>query len=115
MSEAPELKVGDKIAFRAGYGTGQWQIVPVERITPKGFIKCGTYTLNPDLLIRGRRNAWGPYRGEIATPEIIHEAKVQQARSEISIVNTSKLSDEAAMKIYNIIKEEHAKSERTEE
>jgi hypothetical protein len=63
------VKVGDELAFRGTYGR-TWNIHRVTEITPTGRIKCGSvYTLNPNLTIRGARK-WGPYEGQLVTPEI---------------------------------------------
>ena len=69
------LKVGDELAF---VNSNTISIIPIERITATGRIKCGTYELNPDLSIRGRRQRWGPYRGEIVTDKHREEMALVQ-------------------------------------
>jgi hypothetical protein len=65
------VKVGDELAFRLGF-SGNYVIRRVEKITPSGRIKCGSYELNADLSVRGKvaRGCWGPYRAEPVTAEI---------------------------------------------
>ena len=62
------VKVGDELAFRGCYGR-EWSIFKVTGITPTGRIKCGHYTLDPNLRIRGPQK-WGPYEAKSVTPEI---------------------------------------------
>lgn len=66
------VKVGDELAFARRYGG--WDFRAVESITPTGRIKCGIYTLNPDLTIRGA-SAYGPYSAQIATDEMRAEMR----------------------------------------
>ena len=65
-----DIKVGDELAFKVGYGVWSWMIHKVTKITPTGRVKCGPYTLNPDLSRRGDTGHTGPYKGEPVTDTI---------------------------------------------
>lgn len=70
MSDEP-IKVGDELAFDYGYGKGRWMICKVDKVTPSGRIKCGYYTLNPDMTVTGRADSWSfPYRAQRVTDDI---------------------------------------------
>lgn len=104
MSE--QIKVGDELAFRGGYGR-EWAIYKVTAITPTGRIKCGdAYTLDPNLRIRGP-NKWGSYEANRVTPEI--REKVDRAEL-LDAINRQKsrmssLSAEQLRRIVAIISE----------
>ena len=62
------VKVGDELAFVKRYGKG-WDFYTVTGVTPSGRIKCGPYTLNADLTVRGGgRN--DPYAAKVITEEM---------------------------------------------
>ena len=64
------VKVGDEIAFRTNYGRDV-VIEKVEKVSPTGRISCTSWTLNPDLTVRGRISGFDRvYRGEIVTNEL---------------------------------------------
>ncbi|WP_417459149.1 hypothetical protein [Kordiimonas sp.] len=102
-----KVKVGDELAFRSG--SGYIWIQKVDRITPTGRIVCGSYTLNPDLSVRGL-SQWssGPYRGEVVTEELRAEMKATAERAEnISIVRNTvfrRLSDSQLATIVEILR-----------
>jgi hypothetical protein len=64
------IKVGDELAFDCGFGSARWRIATVTKITPSGRIKCGPYTLDHDLRVRGQDKWSGPFRGQPVTQEI---------------------------------------------
>lgn len=84
MSDTPSVKVGDRLAFRVGWSRNRYEIHVVGKITPKGWIKVGHWTLNPDLTVRGRSRET-PYKAEHVTPEIArqyrHEKDVDLIRA----------------------------------
>ena len=84
--------VGDQLAFQRAYASG-WEIETIERIMPSGRIKCGRFTLNPDLSIRGDRGYSGPYRGQPVTDKIKKEYARQGHLYFISRTKFEDLSD----------------------
>lgn len=62
---------GEQLAFEIPFSK-DYEIIRVDRVTPTGLIKCGRFTLNKDLRIRGvgGRGYSGPYYGERITPAI---------------------------------------------
>ena len=73
-----QVKVGDWIYFQkrtAGLFKEQ-----VQKITPTGLIKTSSYTMNPDLRIRGRYGYSGPFLGELETPDLIKRGELAEAR-----------------------------------
>jgi len=114
MSESttnPTVKVGDKLAFRTGYGTGVWSIQEVTKISPTGRIACGHYVLDPDLRVRGRNRYSGPFRGEIVTPEILREVKVNEAIRLLTSFKYSDLSDDNVIHLANTVRSMAASTE----
>lgn len=66
--------VGQELAFNVGYGSRTWQIFKITKITPSGRVVCGQWTLNCDLRVRGRGEAFGgPYHGYLVTDKIRNE------------------------------------------
>ena len=106
VSEASQLKVGDRLAFRSGSYPVRWHIYAIEKITPSGRIKAGHYEMNPDLTIRGRDTRWGPYKAEVMTDKIASEAKKEKAIELVESIKTSKLSDSQLFRIVDILREE---------
>ena len=104
--------VGDKLAFRGGYGNGSWEIHEIERITPSGRIVCGRFTLNPDLSIRGRSGYSGPFKGEPVTEEIENEYRRQKNLQKIDDTKFHLLSDSALAAIVDVIKSEKRLQEK---
>lgn len=100
-----EIKVGDELAFGSSGWAATYKIHKVERITPSGRIVCGRYTLNPDLTIRGSRNAWGPYRAEVVTQEIRDEIEKQDILSVIGATNWQMLDLEHLRKVKGVLVE----------
>jgi len=104
-TEAIKVAVGDYIAFNVGYGSRKWIIHEVKGITKTGRIKCGEYTLDPDLRIRGVTGYARVYRGHVVTDKIRAEYKRQCNISRITGTDFNKLSDddlESMVKILNI-------------
>lgn len=98
--------VGDQLAFKCGYGRGHWEIAKIEKITPSGRIKCGRFTLNPDLSIRGDRGYSGPYRGEPVTDKIKGEYKRQRHLAFIARTSFEDLGDEVLDAVVAAIQSE---------
>lgn len=78
MSSTVTVKVGDELAIARRYGG--WDFYKVESITPSGRIKCGRYTLNPDLTIRGA-SEYGPYSAQLANDEMRAEMRERRERA----------------------------------
>jgi ATP-dependent exoDNAse (exonuclease V) alpha subunit len=106
MSGQP-IKAGDQLAFRTHR---HYEIKTVEKVTPKGFIKIGHLTLNPDLTIRGR-GAWstGPWRAEPVTQEILDSVETHKLAFKILKTSFPDLPLETLRKIDEAIKEAKAK------
>jgi hypothetical protein len=94
------MSVGDKLAFQNRYGSG-WTIYKVTKITPTGRIKCGPYTLNPDLTIRGP-GKWGPYRAYEVTPAIQEEVRRAKLIQELQSVKFEKLTTDQLEEIRKV-------------
>ena len=106
------LKVGDELAFRDGYGRGNYAIHEIERITPSGRLVCGHITLNSDLSIRGDRGYGGPYCGEIITDKIREAVRRQNALEAIKRTKFDNLTTDSLAAIVAAINE--AKEPRCE-
>jgi hypothetical protein len=100
------IKVGDELAFQCGYGSGYWRIHKVEKITPTGLIKCGGYTLDHDLRVRGQGRYSGPYRGKLVTQEIRDAVKRQHYFQKVSLMKPENLTTSQLERIVAIIAEE---------
>ena len=105
QSESGDIAVGDELAFSIGYGC-RWEIIKIERFTSSGLIKCGRFTLNPDLTIRGRRPAYCPLRGEPVTDEIRREVRRQGNISKISAIGWNNLTNEQLEAVVRVIRDE---------
>lgn len=107
----PVVKVGDKLIFTYG-GTREdsHTIEPVLKVTPTGLVKTKTYTMSPDLAIRGL-GAWSRMhcRAELATPERLAEIeqayKVRQCRADLRSCAWAKVSDNIVMKMHTVLTE----------
>lgn len=98
-----DIKVGDELAFRGGYGR-DWSIHKVTAITPSGRIKCGGYTLDPDLRIRGPKK-WGPYEAKLVTAEIREESERADMLEAVRSKSMAALTTDQLRRIVAIIDE----------
>lgn len=103
MSEH-NLKVGDRLAFKIGAGTG-WRIYPIERIGKTGIIKCGPYTLRSDLRVRGKPGPVGPWRGQVVTEKIMAESERISNARRIADTRMNDLTDDQLARIVAILDE----------
>lgn len=100
------FKVGDKLAFRYGFGAGFWSILTIEKITSSGRYICGPFTLNPDLTVRGRKGRLAsPYRAQAVTPKILTLYERQKYLDIIQRTDFNILGNEFLEQICNIIKD----------
>lgn len=105
----PVVKVGDKLIFTYG-GTREdsYAVEPVLKVTPTGLVKTETYTMSPDLTIRGL-GAWSRMHSlaELATPErlaeIEQEYKVRQCRVGLRSCDWAKVSANIVMKLHTVL------------
>ena len=100
-----KIKVGDELAFCCGF-ENRWEAYEVERITPSGRIKVGRWELNPDLTIRGKWPRYGPYCGEIPTPEIRDAIRRQWLLHRVGMMEPDKLTTNQLERIYSFLLEE---------
>lgn len=105
MSDEKPIAVGDQLAFYGSGWSNTLSIHKVTKITPSGRIVVGKYTLNPDLTVRGRRDAYStmPYKGERITPEIQAKYTRQQRLSTISAAHFDIMTDEQLRRIVAAI------------
>lgn len=108
MSDNPQLKVGDELAFACRIGR-PWIIRKVTNITPTGRIKAGEYDLNPDLTIRGssKGRTGGPFRALVVTEDIRAECRRYQMVITLEKVAWHKLPDDKLMRIVNVLQEQN--------
>lgn len=99
--EMPVVKVGQDLAFRLN---NRYAIHVVTHITPTGRIKCGSYELNSDLSVRGKRDRgyWGPYRAEIVTDEIREQVHRSNMISKLSSFDFNSLSYDLLRRIFEL-------------
>lgn len=69
------LKVGDKIAVDGRYAG--WQLHTITKVTPTMYV-CGSRRFRHDLAVVGP-DRFGPYRGQLLTPEIHRAIRLQNA------------------------------------
>jgi len=102
------IKVGDELAFKYGHGkNAYYKIYEVEKITPSGRIKCGHYTLDQDLRIRGNDRFYSvPHRAELVTQEIRDAVKRQHYFQKVSLIRPENLTTSQLERIAAIIAEE---------
>lgn len=99
------IKVGDELAFSCGL-SGNHEIHRVEKITPSGRIKAGRWELDPDLRVRGRKGYYGPYCGELVTPEIRDAVRRQHYVQKVHAIKPENLTTSQLERIAAIIAEE---------
>lgn len=97
-----KIKVGDKLAFRVDYGSG-WEIQTVERITPSGRIVTLSYTMDPNLKIRGN-TGWGPHQGEPVTDELQQQIKRKTNRTKLREIRWQNQSDEMIEQVLKLVR-----------
>ncbi len=102
------IKVGDELAFKYGHGkNAYYNIYEVEKITPSGRIKCGHYTLDPDLRIRGNDRFYSaPHRAELVTQEIRDAVYRQHLLQKVHAIKPENLTTSQLERIASIIAEE---------
>ena len=94
------VKVGDKLAFRY---RNHWQVCTVTRITPTGRFKCGGFTLNPDLTVRGPRNLGCPTRGEEVTEAVRNDILRYRCLLKLRNLKWSRLSTVQLVEIMHFV------------
>jgi hypothetical protein len=84
-----KIKVGDELAFHVydlfcdeDWRNTTWVIHRVERITPSGRIKCGPFTLKPDLSFYGA-NVVGRYAPVGDALPLTDETRTKMRKTEI--------------------------------
>ena len=107
ITETPKFAVGDELAFSYGWGKGRWAIHKITKITPSGRIKCGPYELDPNLRVRGRRDAYSaaPYKDEVVTDKIRKEVREAIALSLVANFKWHTLPIEKLLRIVEILNE----------
>lgn len=105
----PVVKVGDKLIFT--YGSTRkdsYTIEPVLKVTPTGILKTETYTMSPDLAIRGL-GAWSRMRcqAELATPERLAEIEKKDTESrcryQLKKIDWDRVSSNIVMKLHTAL------------
>lgn len=99
-----EIKVGDELAFQWGLNK-RWGIFQVQRITPTGLIKCGHWTVNPDLSIRGRGYT-SPFRAHLPTPHVREQVRRQWLTQRLQLAKPENLTTDQLERIAAILAEE---------
>ena len=105
----PVVKVGDKLIFTYG-GTRKdsYTVEFVLKVTPTGLVKTETYTMSPDLAIRGL-GAWSRMhsRAELATPERLAEIEKKDTESrcryQLKKIDWDRVSSNIVMKLHTAL------------
>ena len=96
-----EWKPGDKLAFRRKWDNA-YDIYDIKSITPAGFIVVGPYRLNPDLTIRGR-SAWGPYKAEPVTGDVVKANRRYSTELFLRAVNWKSYPDDVLEEVKAVL------------
>ncbi len=98
------LKVGDELAFHYHRGPGcPYVILPITKITPTGIIKCGDFSLNPDLTIKGDRSWSDPIMAEPVTNKIRLEMLRWKAADKLRRIDWTKVDDAVLFAVMELI------------
>jgi hypothetical protein len=99
--EIKDLKAGDKVAlFCSQYSNSWYQIKTIDKVTPKGTIKIGESSFNPD---GSKKNDNSSMFCElrVITPEITEAVKLQRIKAWVKKFNFSSLTDQQTLKLYS--------------
>jgi len=102
-TENAPVKVGDRLAFCSGFGAGRWDTYEVTKITPTGVIRCGPYSLDPNLRVKGARGYEAPAEGQHITPAIVDAINRQRALAFLQRVKWSDLPTAALVTVCETV------------
>ena len=112
MSDPSNVKVGDFLAVRTGYGFcgRDVRLVRVERVTPTQVIAGGVRYRKDSGDVVGSGDSYCRHTARVATEQDMADAAYTRAVAVLRATNWSKLPDEAVLACAEIVKQ-HTKQD----